>query len=122
MIARLGERYNGNGGIEAVAIASGQSDWLNIVFKPGYFNPTAYHTSSDTADKLTFDPQFTRNGDYYYINSIKNNTSNRFTITKIDTIKNFFCGTFGFILYNYKNPKDSLIISDGRFDVRYHPK
>ena len=47
------------------------------------------------------------------------NASNAITVTKIDTIKQIISGTFYFTLYSFSHD-DSLVVTDGRFDVTYN--
>jgi hypothetical protein len=52
--------------------------------------------------------------------------TNFFKITKIDTAKNFVSGLFAFTLYRETNQgidrTDSVVINEGRFDLRYYPQ
>jgi hypothetical protein len=94
-------------------------DWMLFEFRPIYLKPMDYHTSSDTSDTKRFCVSMHRSGDRYNIDYSKTNYSNQFSITKIDTINNFFSGTFKFTVYNKDNPEDSLKITEGRFDLKY---
>ncbi len=94
-------------------------DWMLFEFRPIYLQPMDYHTSSDTSDAKRFCVSMHRSGDPYNIDYSKTNYANQFSVTKVDTIHNFFSGTFKFTVYNKDNPKDSLKITDGRFDLKY---
>lgn len=72
-----------------------------------------------TSDAKRFCVSMHRSGDPYNIDYSKTNYANQFSVTKVDTIHNFFSGTFKFTVYNKDNPKDSLKITDGRFDLKY---
>lgn len=54
--------------------------------------------------------------DYYQVDSTK--TPFTVHITTIDTVANIVAGRFEGILYGYSNRKDSIIITEGRFDVK----
>jgi hypothetical protein len=44
-----------------------------------------------------------------------------FLLTKLDTVNKIFAGTFSFTLYSFygtNNIKDSVVVSDGRFDLK----
>lgn len=62
-------------------------------------------------DSLNYHPQ-------YPINS----ASNTINITKLDTVNQIISGTFNFTLYGPYGPSggDSLVVTDGRFDVTYN--
>jgi|GEM_PF-308806 len=45
-------------------------------------------------------------------------TSGAFDITKLDTVNSIISGTFHFTLYNSKG--DSVVVTDGRFDLTYN--
>lgn len=59
---------------------------------------------------------------YYLIpgSGTRSGGANNFTITKLDTSKNIFSGTFGFTLYANTNTGalDSVVITEGRFDLQ----
>ncbi len=57
----------------------------------------------------------------YYPQYPLSKASNAITITKLDTINQIISGTFYFTLYGNYNPTgDSVVITDGRFDVTYN--
>lgn len=62
-------------------------------------------------DSLRYDPQ-------YPISSV----SNAINITKLDTVNQIISGTFYFTLYGPNGPAggDSLVVTDGRFDITYN--
>ncbi len=64
---------------------------------------------------------YTRDSIGYYPQYPLSNASNAITLTKLDTVNQIISGTFYFTLYNQNNPAfDSVVISDGRFDVTYN--
>lgn len=113
---------NGYSVFNLVDIDEGIQDWLNISFDPSHFNPTDYYTSPNPIPKKRFFALLSRLGKYYDMDYTMTNYSNRFTLTKIDTLQNFISGTFEFTLYKDENKKDSLKITEGRFDLKYYPE
>jgi hypothetical protein len=97
-------------------------DWMNIGFGPSRYVTGDYYSSPDTSFERKFSVKMNRIDDWYDLDELKTLYSNRFTITQIDTVKNFFSGTFEFTLYNNQNPSDSLKVTEGRFDLPYYPQ
>jgi hypothetical protein len=61
-------------------------------------------------DSVSYDPQ--------YPISL---ASNAITVTRLDTVSQIISGTFHFTLYGPYGPgADSLVVTDGRFDVKYN--
>ena len=54
---------------------------------------------------------------YYNFDSPPGSYPREFLITKLDTVKGIVSGTFAFTLYS--DPGDSVVISDGRFDLQF---
>ena len=64
---------------------------------------------------------YTRDSVGYYPQYPLSNASNAITVTRLDTINQIISGTFYFTLYSNYNPTgDSVVITDGRFDVTYN--
>ena len=79
------------------------------VLKTGKFD--SVFTVTYVRDSVSYRPQYP-----------VSNASNAITVTKIDTIKQIISGTFYFTLYGPYGPSngDSLVVTDGRFDVTYN--
>ena len=85
--------------------------------------PTEYNTTSDSTYANAFSVWFKDTHSKWYLpDETVTLTSNRFTISKIDTTKNFISGTFEFTLFNNQNKNDSIVVTDGRFDILYYPQ
>jgi hypothetical protein len=58
----------------------------------------------------------------YYPQYPLNYASNAITVTKLDTVNQIISGTFYFTLYGPYGPTngDSILVTDGRFDVTYN--
>jgi hypothetical protein len=97
-------------------------DHISIYFGPSRYHLGDYCTSSDTSLERRFSFDIRRIDERYSINEVNTNCNNTFSLTKIDTVRNFISGTFNCILHNNSNPKDSLIITEGRFDLPYYPQ
>ncbi len=64
---------------------------------------------------------FNKDSIVYYPRYPLNRTFNALTVTKLDTINQIISGTFYFTMYSNYNPTgDSVVITDGRFDVTYN--
>ena len=64
---------------------------------------------------------------YYYPDESKILKSNKWEVTKVDTVKNYISGRFSVVLYQRNNHiitnvNDSIVITDGRFDMLYYPQ
>ena len=96
---------------------------LALAFGASHYLPTEYHTTSDSTYINAFSVWFKDTHSKWYLpDETATLTSNRFIISKIDTTKNFISGTFEFTLYNTLNKNDSIVITDGRFDLLYNPQ
>ena len=60
---------------------------------------------------------YDKNEDHYE-QAYQSYTSGAVKITKLDTVNNFIAGTFSFTLYNSNG--DSVVVTDGRFDLGYN--
>lgn len=54
---------------------------------------------------------------YYNFDTLPGSLPKEFLITKLDTVKGIVSGTFAFTLYS--GPGDSIVFSDGRFDLQF---
>jgi hypothetical protein len=54
---------------------------------------------------------------YYNFDTVPGSSPKEFLITKLDTAKGIVSGTFAFTLYS--SPNDSIVFSDGRFDLQF---
>jgi len=86
-----------------------------VIFKTQFYSICMKKTSgSDThfgclASGKTYDSDYSSEKDTAY-----------FQILRFDTINFYIAGTFRFTLYNSINRDDSICITDGRFDFKYH--
>jgi hypothetical protein len=108
----------GSGIIMCNLLDGSLDDYFTTAFTSSFFEPRTYKTLSDTA-QFRFNPDFTRLGEGFQ--HIDGDTSNYFTITKIDTARNFISGIFQCTLYDSKKSK-KLKITEGRFDMPYFPE
>ena len=111
---------SGGGGITCnlVDIDKKLDDHLTLAFSSSLFQNQNYNTLSDTS-LFRFNPDLRRLHVYYQ--HITGDTSNYFTITKIDSVRNFISGTFQCTLYT-ADKTQSIKITDGRFDLKYSPQ
>jgi len=92
-------------------------DWMSIGFGKSYFQPTEFNTTNDTSYAKAFSILFRRGNIYYRPDEGQTLTSNRFTLTRIDTVRNFISGTFEFTLYSDNPLQAPIEVTDGRFDL-----
>jgi hypothetical protein len=60
---------------------------------------------------------YSSGGSVDYYRNTPGNTSGILNISKLDTVNRIIAGTFSFTLYNTWN--DSVVVTDGRFDLKY---
>jgi hypothetical protein len=99
---------------------------LTISFSPSYFLPNQFATNSNFNTPFTTVVKYVDQHAYYADTSSLGN-SNFLKITHIDTVRNFVAGFFQFTVYRGQNYKitdrsDSIVFTDGRFDLRYVPE
>jgi len=70
-------------------------------------NVGSFFVVTYTSDSFSYHPQYPLS-----------NLSNAINVTTIDTVNRIISGTFYFTVYGPAG--DSLVITDGRFDIRYH--
>ena len=99
---------------------------LSISFGSSYFLPSQYATNADLNMPLSFSLVYYNRQGFYSPDTSALGKNNFFKITTIDTSKNFISGLFAFTLYRETNQgidrTDSVVITDGRFDLRYYPQ
>jgi hypothetical protein len=99
---------------------------LSISYGPSYFLPSQYATNADLNMPLSFSLVYYNRQGFYAPDTSALGKTNFFKITKIDTAKNFVSGLFAFTLYRETNQgidrTDSVVINEGRFDLRYYPQ
>ena len=118
-MAQLHEKNGtGGGGISCRILSTTQDEYMTIGFGPSYFQARTYRTLSDTA-QFRFNPDFRRLSENFH--HIDGDTSNYFTITKIDTVRNFISGVFQCSIYNSDKSR-KIKITEGRFDMPYFPQ
>lgn len=96
---------------------------MALAFGISHYLPIEYNTTSDSTYNNAFTVWFKdTNSKWYYPDETMTLKSNWFTLSKIDTTRNFISGTFEFTLYNTQNKNDSIVVTDGRFDILYYPQ
>ncbi len=108
----------GGGGISCylVDIEKGIDNWMEITIGNNYFITDKYCYP----DKLGVSAQFRKKNSQRYQSTYFDTDENCVTITRFDTTNNIISGVFNFTVYNdtiHKN--DKVVISDGRFDLKY---
>jgi hypothetical protein len=118
--ARVFEKKpEGNGSISCRLISKDPyiDDAIIITFGPTMF---MNGTSCDPNPRIS--AQYKRFSTLYQ-STYRYSPNNCVTITHIDTIKNIVSGTFAFDLYRDSiNINDKIVITDGRFDLKYSPQ
>ncbi len=107
----------------------GDKDWDAQLFQFGIiavqgksFPSEPYSTSSGNTFSVYYRNENTLK--WYYTTDNKIDSTNQLVITKYDPSKNILSGTFRFKLFRGEkfkitDRKDSLVITDGRFDIIY---
>ncbi|HSF54280.1 MAG TPA: hypothetical protein VLA71_11030 [Algoriphagus sp.] len=104
-------------------VDSSYNDWMTLSFGFTFFEPGIFFTSPDDPDSSLLKVLFKRGiSDNYQPDYSVPLLTNNWKVTKVDTIKNFISGTFEFTLYNTLNKNDSIVVTDGRFDILYYPQ
>jgi hypothetical protein len=115
--ATLFEKTPEGGGIITCRLISKNpyiDDWFSFTFGPTYFK--------NSTNCTTIFAQYNRFNTWYKSN-YRPSPNNCVTITHIDTVKNIISGTFAFDLYRDSiNINDKIVITDGRFDLKYSPQ
>lgn len=106
--------YTGTGGIYCRVLSTTQDDFMQVIFGPTFFKTGVYSMSF----RNSTDMDFTKNNKDYsawkrdsFFNFVK--------VNYINTDLNIVSGQFQFKLFNDANPKDSIKVTDGRFDLQY---
>jgi hypothetical protein len=70
----------------------------------------------------SFSVYYTKDSVSYYPQNSVNYASNTINVTRVDTVNQIISGTFNFTLYGPYGPgsSDSVVVTDGRFDVTYN--
>ncbi len=104
----------GTGGIYCRVLSTTQDDFMQVIFGPTFFKTGVYGMSF----RNSTDMDFTKNNKDYsawkrdsFFNFVK--------VNYINTDLNIVSGQFQFKLFNDANPKDSIKVTDGRFDLHY---
>lgn len=67
--------------------------------------------------------RFKKTNGQRYLSKYFDVDENCVTITRLDTLNNIISGTFNFTAYNDAiNKNDKVVITDGRFDLKYSPQ
>jgi hypothetical protein len=99
-----------------------KTEILHFYFGNSFYYNTEYHSSPDTSEANLFSATMLVKDKYYEMDNSKPIFSNQFKLTKIDTVRNFVSGLYNFSLYNVQDHNDSIVITDGRFDMLYYPQ
>ena len=104
----------GNGNITCRVLTTTQDDFLQVTFGPtnnipGTFNVKPSNNTSMYLLSMSKD----------YVPLLKDSIFNRVKVNFIDTDYKIVSGEFQFKLYNNSNPKDTISVTDGRFDLHY---
>ncbi len=104
----------GNGNITCRVLTTTQDDFLQVTFgptnnKPGTFNVKPSNNTSMYLLSMSKD----------YVPLLKDSMFNRVKVNFIDTDYKIVSGEFQFKLYNNSNPKDTISVTNGRFDLHY---
>ena len=106
-------------------VDSSINDWMSFSFGFTFFQSNQFCAAENASDSTLLTVIFNRNGGigpYYDSKYEAYPPISCMNITKVDTVNNFVSGTFEFKLFNTENPKDSIVITDGRFDMKYYPE
>jgi hypothetical protein len=102
------------GNISCRILSTTQDDFMTVVFGPTFFKPGIYDMTFKNYSDMYF---LSKHKDYDAMKS--DSLFNYVKVNYIDTSKNIVSGQFQFKLFNNANPKDSIKVTDGRFDLRY---
>jgi hypothetical protein len=120
LAASLNE-FDGTGscGIDCILLTETQDDYLTMGFGPTYFSPVTCYgkTSIMPQSNIIFQTEHVS-----YTILPKDSLNNWVKVSMVDTDRNIVSGTFQFKMYNDQNPNKVLNITDGRFDLKYHPE
>ncbi|KAA3438764.1 DUF5025 domain-containing protein [Rufibacter hautae] len=75
-----------------------------------------YALEEGKGGKMVFSDYVGPQTEKVYRNSVPNTSTLK--VTRLDTIEKVVSGTFSGVLYNTKDPDDSIAVQDGRFDAR----
>ncbi len=105
--------------IDCSIITPTQDDYLIMNFGPTYFSPSTCYGKRALLPKSNFN--FTTSHDTYSIDP-KDSLINWVKVSMVDTDRNIISGTFQFTMYKDQLPHKTLKITEGRFDLKYHPQ
>jgi hypothetical protein len=108
--------FEGGGNITCRILSKDQDDFMQIVFGPTFFNTGSYDMTLGSGN---YTDMYLRSSNNYFYTEPRDSIRNKVNVLYIDTDKNIVAGTFEFKLYNDTNPKDTIRISEGRFDLHY---
>jgi len=96
-----------------------QDDFLNLTFGPTKFNPVTCYGNEVRIPKSGLN---LRIGHSQYSNAPKDSLDNWVKVSMVDTDRNIVSGTFQFTMYKNQFPNNVLKITEGCFDLKYHPQ
>ena len=117
-ISALISEKDGTGGGQCylVDIDKKIDDWMSITIG----NTSFFEKEFCFPENIGLSVQFRHSNSQYYQSTYFNIDKNCITITRFDTLHNIISGTFNFTAYNDTiNKNDKIVISDGRFDLKY---
>ncbi len=109
---------SGVGNITCRLLTKDQDDFMQIVFGPTFLHTGLYYMKPS----VSTDAQMLIGPNPWYVTDDEDSTENWVKVTLIDTSRNIVAGTFQFTLYNNENKNDTVILSEGRFDLVYYPQ
>ena len=109
----------GSCGIDCRILTTTQDDYLTMGFGPTYFSPVTCYGKRTLFPKSNILFRITH--DTYSIYP-KDSMINWVKVSMVDTDRHIVSGTFQFTMYKSQVPYNVLNITEGRFDLKYHPE
>jgi len=106
--------FKGIGSVFCRILTTNQDEFMDLGFGPTYFNSGIYNMTSKNITHLVL----RKENNYYSSNKI-DSLYNKVTVNYINTDINIVSAQFQFKLYNNANPKDTISVTNGRFDLHY---
>jgi hypothetical protein len=102
------------GNISCRILSTSQDEFMTIVFGPTFLKTGVYDMSFKNNTDMDL-----RNKNKDYSAWKRDSLLNFVKVNYINTDLNIVSGQFQFKLFNDANPKDSITVTDGRFDLQY---
>ncbi len=104
----------GFGNITCRILTTEQDDFMQLLFGPTFFNIGSYNMSLIYNTDMDL-----RHNEKHYSASRRDSLFNRVEVSFIEPDFRIVSGQFQFKLYNDANPKDTISVTNGRFDLHY---